>query len=50
MTRPLDEPQTFWFMKPVKARFVTLHIIKAITEGLNCLRFELHGCRVSGVF
>ncbi|XP_053398506.1 uncharacterized protein LOC123558066 isoform X2 [Mercenaria mercenaria] len=49
MTRPFDEAQTFWFLQSITARFVRLKIVKPITEDLNCLRFELHGCRISGI-
>jgi hypothetical protein len=40
--------RTFWFSKPVTAKYVSIVTLKAMVSALTCLKFELLGCKPSG--
>ncbi|KAL4238889.1 hypothetical protein ACF0H5_003596 [Mactra antiquata] len=48
--RRVDEPQTFIFLKQMKARYVRIHLLESMSPGYLCVDFELHGCRQKGTF
>ncbi|XP_053406651.1 uncharacterized protein LOC123546331 [Mercenaria mercenaria] len=45
----VDEPQHFRFYRPVYARVAKIHTLEPLYQNMRCLRFELHGCRKTGV-